>query len=118
MAGLLRKVNLWATLISGGIAGVAFSIPVFFYIIYAEYRASWLLYLGCFLFFLVIWVHTLTDSRRRSHNESTVALVFASHMATLTGIAVACLLSFLMLSTMIHGYLTSHVPDKVLTGEP
>lgn len=118
MAGLLRKVNIRSTLISGGIAGIAFCIPVFFYIKYAVYRDAWLLYLGCFLFFSVIWIHTLTDSRRRSHNESTVALIFASHMATLTGIALACLLSFLLLTAMIPGYLTSSVPGKTLSGEP
>ena len=118
MAGLLRKVNIRSTLVAGGIAGILFCIPVFFYITYAEYRDAWLLYLGSFLFFLTIWIHTLSDSRRRSHNESTVALIFASHMATLTGIAVACIISFVLLSAMIPGYLTSGVPDKTLTGEP
>lgn len=118
MAGLFRKVNLLSTLVSGSVAGVSFCIPVFFYIKYAVYRDSWLLYLGSFLFFIVIWVHTLRESRKRSHSESTVALIFASHVATITGIAIACALSFLLLWTMVPGYLTRSVPGKLLTGEP
>ncbi|RYG24607.1 MAG: hypothetical protein EOO01_43265 [Chitinophagaceae bacterium] len=118
MAGFFRKVNIRSTLISGLIAGAVFSIPVFFYIKYPVYRFAWLLYLGSFMFFAVIWVHTLRESRKRAHNESTIALIFASHMATIAGIAVATVLSFIMLSTMIPGYLTSAVPDKTLTGEP
>ena len=118
MAGLFRKVNLRSTLVTGLIAGTAFSIPVYFYISDARYRDSWLLYLGSFLFFLVIWMHTLIDSRKRAHNESTVALIFASHMATLAGIVVACVLSFILLNWLIPGYLSSPTPGKTMTGEP
>lgn len=118
MATLLRKVNKKATLIAGTLAGLLFCIPVFFYIKDAEYRDAWLLYLGSFLFFAVIWIHTLADSKKRQHNESTVALIFASHMATLLGILVACTISFILLSSMIPGYLTSTHPAKTLEGEP
>ncbi|MET0465072.1 MAG: hypothetical protein ABW007_18045 [Chitinophagaceae bacterium] len=118
MANLLRKVNKKATLFAGVLAGLLFCIPVFFFISDAEYSDSWLVYLGCFLFFITIWTHTLTDSRKRAHNESTVALIFASHMATLLGIVVACIGSFLLLNAMVPGYLTSANPGKVLTGEP
>lgn len=118
MANLFRKVNKKATLITGVIAGLLFCIPVLFFISDAAYRDSWLIYVGSFLFFITIWIHTLIDSRKRAHNESTVALIFASHMATLLGIVVACIGSFILLSIMVPGYLTSANPDHVLSGEP
>jgi hypothetical protein len=115
---MFKKVNIGATIMTGITAGVLFSIPVFFYIQSARYLDSWLLYLGSFLFLAVIAVHTYRDNISRGKNESTVALVFASHMATLTGIVCACILSFTMLWAMVPGYLESGVAEKTLTGEP
>ena len=67
---------------------------------------------------IVIWVHTMLDSKKRDNNESTVALVFASHMAVLVGIIVACIICFLLLSIMVPGYLSSSHPEKTLVDEP
>lgn len=118
MRDLLNKVNIRATLITGVIAAFLFSIPVFIYLNEATYRSSWLLYSGSFLFLIVIWLHTFFDSQRRQHNESTVALVFNSHLATITGIIFSCLLCFLLLVIMVPGYLSPGMADKIQTGEP
>ena len=115
---MFKKVNIGTTLVAGITAGVLFSIPVFFYIQSARYSDSWLLYLGSFLFLSVIAIHTYRDNLNREKNESTIALVFASHMATLVGIICACLLSFTMLWAMVPGYLEAGAADKALTGEP
>jgi cytochrome bd-type quinol oxidase subunit 2 len=92
---MFRKLNKRSTLISGAIAGILFCIPAFIYIRSANYEQSWMLYMGSFLFMIVIWVHTMLDSKKRDDNESTVALVFASHMATIVGIIISCLISCL-----------------------
>lgn len=102
---MLRKVNLRTTLIAGATAAILFCIPVYAYIRAALYQQSWLLYMGSILFMITMWVHIISDSKKRSHNESTVALVFASHMATLAGIVFCCLLCFLLLSLLVPGYL-------------
>lgn len=115
---MLEKVNIRATIIAAIIGAVVFCIPVTIYISQATYRATWLLYLGSFLFFIVMWVHTMLDSLHRKNNESTVALVFASHMATIAGIILSCLICFLLLVIMVPGYLQPGTAGKVLTGEP
>lgn len=115
---MFKKIDLRATLISGAIAAVLFCIPVFIYICNARYTQSWLLYIGSFLFFIVMWIHTMRDSKKRGENESTIALVFASHVATITGIVIACFLCFLMLVVLIPGYLGSGTAGKTLTAEP
>lgn len=116
--GMLQKVNIRATIITAIIAALVFCVPASIYISRASYRDTWLLYLGSFLFFITIWVHTMMDSLRRKNNESTVALIFASHMATIAGIILSCLACFILLTVMVPGYLQPGMADKVLTGEP
>jgi hypothetical protein len=115
---IFTKVNIRATVITGVIAAILFCIPVFFYVHFAEYRQTWRLYLGSFLFFGTIWIHTMIDSKKRDENESTVALIFSSHMATLAGIILSCIICLLLLIVMVHGFLGPGEPAKVLTGEP
>lgn len=115
---MLRKVNLKPTLISGLIAGILFSIPVFFVIRDNMYSRAWLLYMGNFLFLIEIWIHTIRENKLRRENESTVALVFISHMATIAGIVVSCLLCFILLVAMVPGYFEGGIADKALVGEP
>jgi hypothetical protein len=114
---MFKKLNIRTTLIAGTIAGILFSIPALIYIRSANYEKSWLLYVGSFLFMITQWIHTILESKRRENNESTVALVFASHAATMVGIVVSCILSFLLLSLFVPGYLSSSHP-KTLTEEP
>jgi hypothetical protein len=115
---MFQKVNIRATIIAAITGAIMFCVPVAIYISQATYRATWLLYLGSFLFFIVMWVHTMLDSKHRRNNESTVALVFASHTATIAGIILSCIICFLLLVMMVPGYLHPGEADKVLTGEP
>jgi hypothetical protein len=115
---MFKKLNIRATIISGLIAAILFCIPAFIYIRSAYYEQSWLLYIGSFLFMAVMWVHTIRDSQKRDNNESTVALVFASHMATIVGIIFSCIICFLMLSLFLPGYFDKGPSDKVLADAP
>ncbi len=115
---MFKKVNFFATLVTSLAGGVLFSVPVFFFIRDNAYTESWLLYLGSFLFLTVIWIHTVRENKKRREDESTVALIFISHVATIAGIIISCIICFLLLVTMVPGYLDSGMADKVLTGEP
>ena len=115
---MLRKVNIYRTTKSGLIAASLFSIPVYFFIRDSTYTDSWLLFLGSFLFLVVIWVHTIRENKKRSENESTIALAFLSHVATLTGIVFSVLFSFILLSLLVPGYLGHGNADQLFTGEP
>jgi multisubunit Na+/H+ antiporter MnhC subunit len=115
---MLKKINIRSTLLYGLAGAVAFCIPVFFYIQSANYKDSWLLYLGSFLFMGVAAIHIMQDSKERRNNESTVSLVFSSHVTTIVGILIACIICFLMLAIFVPGYLGHGTTDKVLTQEP
>jgi hypothetical protein len=115
---MLKKVNIRSTLTYGLIGAVAFCIPIFFYIQSANYEDSWLLYLGSFFFMIVASIYTMQDSKKRRNNESTIALVFSSHLTTITGIILSCIICLLMLIIFVPGYLGDGPADKVLTQEP
>lgn len=115
---MFKKVNWRSTLISASVAAMLFCVPAGIYIYKASYPASWLLYLGGFLFFAVISIHTLIDNKKRGGNESTVAMIFASHVTTISGILIACCICFILLIIMVPGYLSPGITEKVLTDEP
>ena len=115
---MFRKVNFFRTFMSAVIAAMVFIVPVYFFIRDGLYGESWLLYFGSFLFLVVIWIHTLRENKIRGENESTVAMVFNSQMATIAGIILASIFSFILLSIMVPGYLASGLPARSLVGEP
>jgi hypothetical protein len=118
LEGMLKKVNVRRTLIASLAASLLFAISVIFYIHFNTYRQTWLLYLGSFLFFVVIWIHTIRESKLRTQSESTVALAFVSHVATLSGIFLSCIWCFIILSLMVKGYLHSGNAAHPMTDEP
>ena len=66
----------------------------------------------------VIAGRLMRESRKRDVEVSTAIKVFASHIVTLAGIVIACILCFAMLSLMVPGYLHAGMADKLLTGGP
>jgi hypothetical protein len=115
---MFKKINPKTTFISAITGAVLFSIPVYFYIHFASYRGSWLLYLGSFLFMAVMFVSNLIENRKRGENESTVALIFIAVVTAITGIVISCLICFLLLVIFVPGYLGVGETDKVLTDVP
>jgi hypothetical protein len=116
---MLRKVDIRTTIIAALAGALLFCIPVYIYLRYPQYSETWLLYLGSFLFMIVMWIHTMRDSKKRANNnENTVALIFASHVATTLGVIVACGLSFLLLCLFVPGYLQPGEADKILQEAP
>lgn len=115
---MFRKINWKSTILAGGLAAVLFCIPAFVFIKQADYTQAWLLFLGAGLFFFAMAYHTYSESRKRGGNESTVALIFESHVATLVGVIIASVICFILLSIFIPGYLQSGATDKVLENQP
>lgn len=112
------KLNLKLTLQFAVLEAIAFCIPVFFYIRDDMYAHTWLLYLGSFFFLILTVVHTLRDGKRRGGYERTFTLVFDSHMITILGIILSCLLSFIMLLIFVPQYFNHSNIDVSVVGEP
>jgi hypothetical protein len=56
---MLKRIDIPSSIKSGAVAALAFAIPVFIYILKESYADSWLIYLGSFLFFVVVVIHTI-----------------------------------------------------------
>ena len=115
---MFRKVNWAHSLTFGVIAGLIFCIPAYIYIVRASYKDSWLLYVGSMLFFALIVADLLVFNKRRGGNESTVSMVFESHITTLIGVVTSLLVCLLMLMIMVPGFFEPGMADKQLTDEP
>jgi uncharacterized membrane protein len=115
---MFKKIDWFLTLLTGSIAGILFSVPVLFFIRDATYTESWLLYVGSALFLLTMVVYTWIDNKNRGENESTAALVFATHVTTVVGVTVACIVCFILLVILVPGYLGSGNTEKFLTDGP
>jgi len=114
---MLKKVNLVSSLRAGALAAFLFSMPAVVFILSADYTLSWLLYVGSFMFLVVIWVHIMQEHHKRKENESTVSLVFASHITTIIGVFISCIICFILMLIFVPGYLSGR-PDRLLSDEP
>jgi hypothetical protein len=101
---MFKRIDVWINLRNGIIAGVLFSICVFAYIRETDYIDSWLVYVGSFLFFVVIVIDILLFNNRRGKNANTVTMIFSSHVTTIIGVLAACIISFILLSFLVPGY--------------
>jgi hypothetical protein len=115
---MFKKINFRRTLVAGSIAALLFCIPAYIFIKQAEYKQSWILFLGSSFFLVVMAINTYLDIKKRGGDESTVTMVFAAHMATLAGVLIACIICFILLAVMVPGYLVHGIPGKVLADVP
>lgn len=115
---MFKKIDLLSNVRNGVIAGLIFGIGVFFYIRETTYSHTWLVYLGSFLFFIMIVIDVMLFNRRSGSNANTVTMVFSSHVTTLVGVVVASLVSFILLAIMVPGYLDNGPTGKVAPDAP
>ena len=115
---MFENVNLKTSIKFAVFAALLFCIPTFIYIRDTTYSQSWLLYLGSFLFFIVITLYTMFFNRGKNGNANTVTMIFASHLTTVIGIVLSCIVCFIMLSVMIPGYLEAGPAGKVAPDAP
>lgn len=115
---MFRKIDWHSTVIWAAVAAFIWTVPAFIYTRQGDYSQSWLLYLGTGLFFFTMALYTVRESFKRGGNESTVALVFASHVTTIVAILMCCVVVLLLLATLVPGYFSQGQADKILVDEP
>ncbi len=99
-------------------AALVYSIPVYFFITEADYTRSWLLYLGNFLFMIVIGTYLFFISRIRQKNPGMFGLMLTGEKQVLRSTALALLLSFILLLILIPGLLESGIAGRVIINKP
>lgn len=99
-------------------AAIVYCIPVAFYLNRANFGAAWLLYLGNFLFLIVIVAFLFSFNRRREENASTTSMLAAGHITTAMGIVISVVLCFILLLVFVPGIFHSGTTEKVLQNAP
>jgi len=100
------------------VAAVLYCIPMLIFVLGTSYTQAWLLYVGNALFLGVVVVFMLAFNRERRANASTVAMLVAGHVVTVAGILIACLIAFIIMVTLVPGFLEAGTAGRVLTDEP
>ena len=82
---------------SAAAAALVYCITVFFYIKRMAYEESYILYVGNFLFALVIGIFVAWFYKMHERAVSTVRLVVVGAKTAVAGIGIACVLIFFMI---------------------
>ncbi|SKA18584.1 hypothetical protein [Sediminibacterium ginsengisoli] len=105
-------------LLYGGLAAVLYSLTVWYYLWKAEYESSWIAYLGSGLFMLVIMWYNIRLTQRRSDYKSAVKMMFAGHLAAITGVMLSVIISMLLCYSYIPGFMSGDSQDAFLDNAP
>jgi hypothetical protein len=97
---------------------LAYGFAAFYFIQQAQYRDTWVLYVGNFLFMAVIVGFLFYLSRKMEAGMKTLPLIKAGILTTTMGIIFSLLISAILLLVLVHGILGRGVPGRVMTGKP
>lgn len=100
------------------LAAFIYCIPVYFFIRMADYTQAWLLYVGNFLFMAVIVAFLFYFSRLKNENLRTLSLIVSGQKAVVLGMAIAGIISFILLIVLIPGLFGKGTPGRVLSEAP
>ncbi len=114
----VKGVNPKPYLVYSIIAALLYCVPLIFFINRADFSDAWLLYLGNFLFMLMIVWFLMTFNFKRDENAGTLAMFTASSITVVMGTIMAVILSLLLVVMLIPGLFQPGVADKVLINEP
>lgn len=102
----------------GSVAALLFVLPVWYFLMRADYAQSWVVYSGCILFMFVIMLYAMRLIHRRQDHTSAVTMLLAGHLCVLTGILLSVLFSGILCFLYIPGFLSGHSADGFLTHAP
>ena len=98
------------------ISAIFFCACVLFYCRDATFSETWLLFAGNLVFLIVISASLFSFNKQRRNNASTVSMLAAGHITTLSAIVICCLTCFIILLIFAPGFLGK--PHKLLQDEP
>lgn len=116
---MFRKEYVSKYLTYGILAAVLFCLPMIYFVNSADYRKTWLLFLGNVFFLVVICVFLLSFNKMKFENTSTQNMVVAGHLTTLTGIVISCIVAAITIaffSPSLSGDIMVDAPSQTGTG--
>jgi hypothetical protein len=115
---VLRLLHWKHYLKYGIIASVCYCCAVSVFCRDATFTETWLLFAGNLAYLIVIALSLFSFNKKRKSDASTVSMLAAGHMTTITGILLSCLFCFIILLVYVPGLLQRSIPGKLLIDEP
>ena len=99
-------------------AALLYCLPVYFFILAADYTRSWLLYLGNFLFMIVTGVFLFYISRYRQSNPGMMGFIILGEKQVLRSTALALCFSFILLIILVPGFFEKGPAGRIIVNQP
>jgi hypothetical protein len=99
-------------------AALFYCVPVYFFILAADYTKSWFLYLGNFSFMILIGVFLFYISRYRQSDPGMMGFIILGEKQVLRSTALALLLSFILLVILIPGLFEKVPAGRIIINKP
>lgn len=115
---MFKGIRVRPYIVHSLVAALVYCVPLIFFLRSSDYTQAWLLYLGNFLFLLVIMYFLFVFNARREENAGTLVMLTASTITTVMGTIMSVILGLILLSIFVPGLFASGTPDKVLVNEP
>lgn len=101
------------------LSAIFYICPIFFYIKNAEFKSSWILYIGNLLFAGVIAVYLFFEIRERNFYASATRFLKRGYIIAIIGIAFSVIFSLLLLFIMVPDFISSSPgSDATFTSPP
>lgn len=99
-------------------AAILYCVPVFIFIRQSVFSQSWLLYLGNFLFMIMVIAFLINFNRKRDQNASSITMLLAGHITTIMGMIMALVFALILLAILVPGELSAGQAGQVLSQTP
>jgi hypothetical protein len=105
-------------LIFGSIAAIVYMIPVMIFLGKHNFQSLYYLFMGCFFFMAAIFFYCFKLLYTRYDEKRAVSILLAGHLATATGVVLACIL--VMVAIMLYNIdiFGSTLHGEILPGSP
>jgi len=115
---MFKGIRLKPYIIHSLVAALVYCITVIFFLKFADYTKTWVLYTGNFLFLLVIVYFLFVFNAKRDENAGTMAMLTASVITTVMGVAMSLIISLILMAVLVPGLFDAGTADKMLVNEP
>lgn len=115
---ILNKQHIRQYLLYGSIAAVFYIIPFIIFLTRNQYENFYILFIGTGLFMAVIFYYTLRLIKQPYDKKRTLSMIFAGHLATLTGILIASILVIVIFLFFFPDLFSTTSPDKIVEDLP
>lgn len=115
---LLNKQHLRQYLFYGSAAAIVYIVPYIIFLSRNEYEDFYMLFIGSGLFMLSIFIYTLKLIRQPYDKRRTLSMIFAGHLATMTGVLIAAILVVILFRFFFPHLFSTTPPGKVVEDLP